>query len=429
MQNISAFVAGENRYFDRLTPGRALAASYLFWLFVFVLAPVDPRWSNGFTGYMLIALSLMGLAVGFFMPDALHLNIAPIRFSERACKNAIFLCVTIGMLGLMFKLYDIFALRGVELDQNVIINRIVSARTESNGISVLAAMLLPFSTAALLIAWYARRMGYISRIGLWPIASGLAPVGIPFLFASRSGLLYFLVIMAVAFVNLAKHLRIRHILLFATVAIISLTLFAFVFINRVERSGQTLLYAARLSVYTQVVPLQGWALNAIDSSGDSGPVLAGYASLLQYAISGMFEFLYLVELKNEDFAWGANTFFFLPKIYDVLFNSGNVASNQLAILVLNPRSGVFQTMFGGLYLDFGMFLPLVCAVFGFAIGLIRLSVRAGNVFAFPLYALFLSQILLASMLDSLNASAAILSNLMYFLLFLVGTRFGKSAIA
>ena len=411
------------QYFDRLTPGRALAGSYLFWLLMFIIAPVDPRWSDVITGYFLIFLGLAGLAIGCSIPDTLKIRPNAVHFKEQTCKNAVLICAFLGILGLGFKLYDTFVLRGITLDQDVITNRIASARAEASGISILAAMFLPFANAALLIAWYSKRMGYVRRIGFWPIAASLAPIALPFLLGSRSGLIYFMAIFVAAYLNLAPNVRARHFALAFIAMLAVLSLFALVFVNRVEASGQSLLYAARLSVYTQVVPLQTWALNYIDNAGEFAPLLAGYASIMQYILSGMFEFLYLVELKDDNFALGTNTFFFLPKFWNLITGSADTTAGQAAIIGLNPRVGVFQTFFGGLYIDFGLFVPIFSLLLGYCIAMLRAFVRAGNVFAFPLYALFLSQLLLASMLDSLTGSAAILSNLMYLFIFIAGSAY------
>ena len=423
----AAETLGLTQYYDRLTPGRALAASYLLWLSVFVIAPVDPRWSDVATGYMLILLGLGGLSIGFMLPDGMSFKPARVTFSNRVCQNAVLVCAFLGMIGLGLKLYDIFVLRGVSLDQDVISARTTSSQVSASGISILAAAFLPFANAALMVAWYAWRVGYIRRIGFWPLVAALAPIGVPLLFGSRSGLIFFITLLIAAYLNLVPKLRAR-ILVFAVLGGAFLaTLFALIFINRVDKSGINLLYAARVSAYTQVVPLQTWALNYIDSGGDLGPLLAGYASIMQYIVSGMFEFLYLVELKDDNFAWGSNTFFFLPKLAAIITNSGSVAAGQADLDALNPRAGVFQTFFGAIYIDFGLFLPLFCVALGFFVGMLRQFVRSGNVFAFPLYALFLSQFLLAASFDSLTGNAAILSNAMYLLLYIGGNGFRRMA--
>ena len=164
-------------------------------------------------------------------------------------------------------------------------------------------------------------------------------------------------------------------------------------------------------------------MSIIDGAGAMGPLFAGYASMLQYYTSGLFEFFYLVDLKTDNFGNGTYTFFFLPKIIALLTGGGYEA--RLADMgneILNPRSGVFQSFFGPIYLDFGNFVPVFCVIFGAIAGFLRAAVRRGNAFAFPLYAFMLMQSLTAANLPSLSMNAAILSNLSLAILFFVGLR-------
>ena len=154
--------------------------------------------------------------------------------------------------------------------------------------------------------------------------------------------------------------------------------------------------------------------------------------MLQYFISGLFEFIYLVDLKTDNFGGGSYTFFFIPKLF--AFIAGGAYDARLADMgndLLNPRSGVFQSFFGPLYLDFGLYMPLFCVIFGVIAGFLRCLVLRGNLFAFPLYAFMLMQLLTASSLPSLSMNAAILSNLSLAFVYLIGgwtlTRRGSPA--
>ena len=410
-------------YRDRLTPGRALSASILIWIVAFTFAPIEPRWSDIIEGYALFVLCIISLFLGMAMPFAMQIKINRVFFSEKICKNAIVICSLLGTLGLIFRLYDLFVLRGLSAELDFISARSLAARTEASFISVLAAATLPFGIAALLVTFYSKAVGFISRINYLYLISALLPVPIPFIFGSRSGLLIFLLMILVAAVNLMKQIRLRDIASVIFAGALVLFLFSIVFLNRLEASGISFLYAARFSAYTQVLPLTPAASSVIENAGELSASLAGFASLLQYLLHGAFEFLYLVELKQENFAFGANSFFFVPKIIDVLFGTGNVNANQLNIIALNPRIGVFQTLMGGLYLDFGYFSPIVCLALGFYTSIIRLHIQSGNVFAFQLYCLFVSQMLLALYVDGFAAYASVLSNLGYYFMFLIGSSF------
>lgn len=417
---------------DRLTPYNAAAGSFAAWTFVFALAPIDPRWSENISGYLLILLGVAGLLLGAKLPEASGLKPAHVAISETACRRALTICVALGFLGLAFKVYDTLFLRNVDFTQNTAVAREQLGRGETSVMSVIAAALLPFGNAALLLGWLARQQGIIKNISVsaWLVAA--APGVFSVLVGSRSSLLIFAFLILAAYLNLAPRINLWRVVVIALAGVGAVSIFATIFVSRVEVSGMTMLMAARYSAYTQVVPLQPWAMAVIDEGGEFGPLIAGYASILQYFTSGIFEFLYLVELKQGDFAGGSYTLFFIPKVLGLITGGGFEARlADMSNEILNPRTGVFQTFFGPLYIDFGYFLPIACGVFGAIAGFLRLAVLRGNIFAFPLYVFMLMQLMLAASLPSLSMNAAILSNVALGLLYFVGnwclTRCGEDA--
>ena len=241
--------------------------------------------------------------------------------------------------------------------------------------------------------------------------------------ASRSSLLMLACLLFVVSLNLTPRMQWRNVLTMSLGAVLISSLFAFLIAQRVELSGSSMAYAARYSVYTYAVPLQPWALEYINSGGSLAPLLAGYCSLLQYFLSGFFEFQYLVDLKDSNFAGGFYTFSFLPKLIAVVFGqSGESKLVDMNADFVNPRTGVFQSFFGSLYIDFGYYFMVACLLFGFVSEWLRLHVMRGNILAFPAYVLMLTQLLVAMSIDSLIMNAAIISNVSFMIVFIVGQR-------
>jgi hypothetical protein len=240
--------------------------------------------------------------------------------------------------------------------------------------------------------------------------------------ASRSSLLVLACFLLVVSLNLTPRIQWRNVLTMSLGAVLISSLFAFLITQRVEQSGSSMAFAARYSVYTYAVPLQPWSLDYINTGGSLAPLLSGYCSLLQYFLSGFFEFQYLVDLKDSNFAGGFYTFSFLPKLIAVVFGrSGESKLVDLNADIFNPRPGVFQSFFGSLYIDFGIYFMVACLVFGFVAEWLRLHVMRGNIMAFPAYVLMLTQLLLAMSID-LTMNAAPISNVSFMIVFIVGQR-------
>jgi len=412
-------------YMDRLTPTRALVAGLLVWLGLFVIAPVEPRWGDSWSGVALCALGLAGLFFGFALPHLLGLDPPRTRISERSATNLILIFTVLGMIGFAVKLVDFTLFRSVDFStQDAIQAREQLTRAEgSNAVSLVAAALLPFASAALALAYYAKNTGIVKRIGLTTWIGALAPALLPLLMASRSSLLMLACLLFVVSLNLTPRMQWRNVLTMSLGAVLISSLFAFLIAQRVELSGSSMAYAARYSVYTYAVPLQPWALEYINSGGSLAPLLAGYCSLLQYFLSGFFEFQYLVDLKDSNFAGGFYTFSFLPKLIAVVFGqSGESKLVDMNADFVNPRTGVFQSFFGSLYIDFGYYFMVACLLFGFVSEWLRLHVMRGNILAFPAYVLMLTQLLVAMSIDSLIMNAAIISNVSFMIVFIVGQR-------
>ena len=411
-------------YMDRLTPAGALAAGLLVWLGLFVIAPIEPRWGDSWSGLALFALGLAALFFGFALPHLLRLDPPRTRISERSATNLILIFTGLGMIGFAAKLVDFTLFRSVNFTtQDAIQAREQLTRAEgSNAVSLVAAALLPFASAALALAYYAKNTGIVKRIGLPTWIGALAPALLPLLMASRSSLLMLACFLLVVSMNLTPRIQWRHVPTISLGAILISSLFAFLIAQRVELSGSSMAYAARYSVYTHAVPLQPWALDYIDSGGSFAPLIAGYCSLLQYFLSGFFEFQYLVDLKESNFAGGFYTFSFLPKLIAVVFGrSGESKLVDMNADMFNPRFGVFQSFFGSLYIDFGYYFMVACLVFGFVVEWLRLHVMRGNILAFPAYVLMLTQLLLAMSID-LTMNAAPISNVSFMIVFIVGQR-------
>ena len=169
--------------------------------------------------------------------------------------------------------------------------------------------------------------------------------------------------------------------------------FNLIFLLRLSDYGYDLQHAARYSIYTQLVPTEPWALEYIDSSGYFRDYLISAIATLQYIIDPVFEFFYLVELKDRNFQFGAWEFFYFEKFFNMITGGATQYSEIGAAFLINPRSGAAQTFFGDAYLDFGYFTIVFSFFFGLFASLIRRAVESGNVYLFPFYVYVLTHLL------------------------------------
>ena len=422
---VDAQPVGANGIVERLAPLSALLYGLSAWVALLIVAPVDPVWPSSLEPVALLVLAVAAMGLGCVLPATFYpvartaFLVAPARF-----RKALTLCLVLGLAGAVLKLMDLLVLRGIAIGDPIDVARSQAERGGSSIVSILAAALGPFGLASLALAAAGKSAALRARIGLAPLLLAAAIPAMGLLLGSRSTLmmacLYGIVIAAL----LAVRITARQAALTFTATLAMLLGFNLLFLLRLQQYGIDARFAARYSAYTELVPTTRAYLDLVDNGGMFGGLLAGLASLFQYALSGIFEFFSLVDSKREDFGFGAYQFSFIDK-FIAFVTGGSAQASDIRLDLLNPRTGVFQSFFGPAYIDFGYFVVVFSLAFGAAAGFARRAVLAGNLFALPLYVLFIVQILLVPMIDGLTASAGALANIGYWLLALCGGYYAR----
>ena len=410
---------------ERVTPRSALTLGLLGWLMLLILAPVDPVWPGSLEPVALLLAAFTATAAGCVLPaifypgPTLPFTVAPARF-----RKVLGACIALGAVGAILKLVDLFVLRDIGVGNSIDEARGLAERGGASLISLLAAGLGPFGLAALALAAAGKSAGLATRIGALPVAVATVVPASGLLLGSRSTLMLAGLFCVVLAALLATRVTARQVTVVAVASAAALTGFNLLFLLRLRQYGIDVQFAARYSAYTQMVPLTRAFLDLVGDGGPLGGPLAGFGSIFQYALSGVFEFFTLVDMKKEDFGLGAYQFSFVDKFLAFVSGASPQASDARLDL-LNPRTGVFQSFFGPAYIDFGYFMVLFGLLFGAAAGLARRGVLAGNIFALPHHVQFIAQILLMPMINGLTASAGALANIGYCALALGGGYYAR----
>lgn len=414
-------------YKDRISPSRAILIGFGTWSVLLAIAPVDPRWGSSPAGILTIFSGVAALFFGIAVPHLLRMHFRPMRFSEGAATTVIWVCALLGLIGFALKLVDLTYFRSVDFaTQNAIdARKQISLSEGSNMVSILAVAFMPFGLAALVMAFFAKTAGVLKRVPLLIWIAALAPTLPALAMLSRSVLMTAALFVFVSWVNLAKQISARYAALTTVVGLALGHLFASLMVARLDQFGTDVVSSQLYSVYSYCVPLNSWAWENLGSDNSSRTLMLGYYSVLQYFLSGFFEFILLIDMKDSNFAYGDYTFFILPKIMKFLSSdgAGGIYSNAE---LFNPRPGVFQSFFGPLYIDFGDFFVIPCVIFGFVAEMLRLHVRQGNMMAFPAYVLMVSQLLLSPSFPTLLMNAAIMTNFTFLVLYLASRWMGKT---
>jgi hypothetical protein len=405
---------------ERITPVRALALSYIIWLVLYALTPISPRWPNDNGPLFLFAASTLTLVLGFAMPHILGIKFQPIKIGNFNFLKLYRFCLFLGALGLVLRLIDLLVFKNVELTIDIVENRNAASTSGASSFSAVAALFVPMGFAALVLSAVAVKLGIQRRVAPAAIVVGLGAMLLPVVFGSRSSLLLAAGQLGCLALLLMPQITRRMAVIGATTGGVMIFVLALLFMARLEQMGRDYKFTARYSAYTQVAPLQEDYLAVIDGAEPAvGLALTAYASILQYALHGLFEFFYLVELKIDNFSGGDHQFFFVSKMVKVVSGGNNAAVVAYAEMLENPRAGVFQSLFGPAYIDFGYFCIVFMFVFGFAAEIVRLRVRAGDYMLLPAHLYLLMTFLLAPIVSGVVMNAGSITLFSYLSLALM----------
>jgi oligosaccharide repeat unit polymerase len=367
---------------ERLTPERVLTATSLLWVVLYIVTPVTGVYPADVTPYIVMGLSLLGFYVGFATFNRRPLPPQPIYTEQTTIETFFNLCLFLGFVGLALRSVDWFVFRNVEISAGIFENR--DALTKSGGaIAVAAAALTPFNLASTIFAVVGARTrrkipyAWLSYLGsaYWIFMNTLI--------GSRSAMLFFLCTILVVYLLVAPRLSGRQIRWIVLSVIAAFVVFSAIFIYRIQQSGATIELISQYSGFTSRVPLDKRFLKVLSaSSGWWSFVLFSLSTAAQYYLHGVFEALYVIDVKHTNFDFGAYQFELVPKAMNGLFG---VPYDAQALEDSAVETGVYLTFIGPAYIDFSYGAPLFCLFFGAVASLARRAVRAGNILALPFY--------------------------------------------
>ncbi|MCB0137438.1 MAG: oligosaccharide repeat unit polymerase [Caldilineaceae bacterium] len=403
---------------NRARPSIVLICSFVFVISLILASPVTPYQPETFGGALLIFSCVVSMLVGFEF-GGITSSISQTRHTSPAIlKISYRICFSLGALGVAARLADWIIFRNIDLGSTTLEIREALAVGGGGVLAIAAAGLLPFTYAPIAL-WLSSRAFGPRMVGsyhaIWLAMLGPAIMAIT---GSRSAILSLSLYSFFAIFLTIKRITILFISI-SFLAIIFLALaFFYIFGNRAQDFGMDLREVARYSVYTHLVPLDDWYIEAIDSNdGDVRAVPFLLAHLLQYTISGLIEFFYLYDHYTGDFTFGTYNFM-VP--WQLLTRAIGIDFAITGIFAGVPRVGTFSTFYGPAYVDFGWLSPLFCFAFALLIAWTRKSVLGGNILAFPLYLTFLWQLALAPIVNGILLNASVTHNIAFLALCLVG---------
>jgi hypothetical protein len=200
----------------------------------------------------------------------------------------------------------------------------------------------------------------------------------------------------------AFRIRLRTVIIASVLFLVLIVISSIVFVNRMEAVKVDPMFTVYESGYAFTDRPNAWAGAAL--SGSRGFVFYIYFTilvLLQYFVHGVFEFVYQYQHFSQAHLWGADTFSAYFKLFHMLgFGRDPFELTQGA----SPRTGIYTTFFGPLFIDFGWWAMPLLALFGAALKKMWCLAMQDDYSVAPLY-LYLAIVVLFMPVTNLISSA------------------------
>lgn len=269
----------------------------------------------------------------------------------------------------------------------------VERRDSDTEASILGVLSAPLYSLLLLLPVFAKPLnfGLIKTTAIF--ALGLVPA-IEVLYLGSRGLAITTFIMFLLYVWFNYRLSLTK-KLGAVIALWILgSIFLEIFLARVDSYGFSATYSAFNSGYAFTLVPNEWLARLAEAGEWDSQIFIAVMNFSQYYLHGVLEFFYLYD--NFDLGslqYGAYTFSLLGKLFGYTVDS-----------YLTPRFGVYTTLFGPLWVDFGYLTFFIVFLIGYYTSYcFKLAIK-GDILYIPLCGYFAAVVLFAPVVNLIQSA-------------------------
>lgn len=402
-----------------VTPLNAIFVACLVWAVFYLLAPIKLYVAASNYPYILLGACFAGMLLGLTLFEPRHRPVVVVDQDEatRSLRRIYEAAFILAALGIALRLADWIFIRGLTIDTEFMQNREKIESAGSNAISMLSSVLVPLCLVPYMMHAVGKRNDL--RVGsawksialacLWPLLT--------IVIGSRSSMFMSLGMLILSRLIIFPRTSKTVLAFCAALAVGLVYVGGLLFIARLEDIGLRVENVIRLSAFTHLAPVTQEYFNIRASLSIWGrDTLFIVTTFIQYYLHGVPEFTYLVEHYDKGMQFGTYTFTVFARLAYTLWG---IPFDGNAALSLPPRSGIYTTLFGPLYIDFGPFVPVFCVAFGAMISWTRRKVLLGEVAALPLYICFLMQAGSAIVINAIQSAYGIFYNVAFIALWII----------
>jgi hypothetical protein len=343
------------KFIRSISPPRTIFIGGCIWLLFYLIAPLEIQIQVNWFAWIYIFFSILFFFIGYYIILFLPLNASKVRISNINPYTLLRITIIIAFIGLCCKFYDKFFIRGISLNLTAFEGRELVAEKGGNFVAIIASLISSFAFFPLFVKlYYHLKIKWHTTFAVYLLF--FVQIFDLLLLSSRSAILLviaFLILYLLYFKKIVINKKFW--LSFIMGILIFLSLISYMFINRLQEWGvRDVIYEHSLNIseYNFTIAPSSKAKEFIMNNIDNSLGTLGFAfvNISQYYVHSIFEFNYVYDKFERDHSLGIYTFFPYYRFYKKLLNE---PFSIEAIENLSPRVGVYTSLFGPFFIDFG----------------------------------------------------------------------------
>ena len=343
-----------NKFLLKINPGNLVLTSFSIWFFVYLTSPLKININLNLYSYLYIIICLFFFFLGSIKFRGSDRKL-PVNLSNENIVKLFNLICFFAIIGLFFKFYDRFLIRGISLLNDVFLNRDIMIDKGGGLTAIIAALLSPFGYFTLFIAWKYKALLPNYRIKLYiSILLFFLPTLIDAVTLGTRSIIFVTILLFIFYVSYFGKFRYSISKLFYAILFIIVFLFMnYIFVERTKLFAGDYIYELVLiksNINYTITSTDNFYSNFLYQSPFWQSILFTYVTTVQYFTHGLVEFSYLFDNFNSEHLYGQYTFSVIHRFLSMVFNYNYDINNIYNVI---PRGGVFTTFFGPVFIDFG----------------------------------------------------------------------------
>lgn len=409
-------------FLQKIEPRKLILWAFLFWGILFFSSPLVLKIELNPEAYLLIGMSVLSFLLGTFLPKKKRTSVNRIR-NEVSLQKFFNYVLIISLIGITFKYFDRFYMRGISFSADIFSNRESMGGGSGNFIGILSSILSPFSFFPLFLYWkYKMKLNFTVRVIVYSVF--VLQVFDSILLGSRSGLFVIFVFLLFYLLYFRKiRFTIKKLALSISLIFGFMLFMNYMFVER------TKVFAGD-NTYDVILNESNFNYTATSNRKfkqffeKQDPIVQNilftYITTNQYFTHGMFEFSYLYDHFKKEHALGSYTFSVYSRFIKKITGQ---KENLDQLQKLPPRIGVYTTLFGPLYIDFGWLIIPFMALFGMFSKIIYTKACSNDDVAILMYFYLAIVIIFSPVFNFINGAGGIFLFTSFIILYLSTRKF------